>query len=186
MPSSWNLLEDHATISGMSLRALLLPSGRLAPRPFTIAVIVLYAIIFASQMLLSSAVTARGGVWPFVAAQALLIWVWIVLHRRRMHDAGRPTGLVIGIALAYAVEIILIVAMAWLILASAANSSGEQVTVLHVFIFIYLLGLMSGDPHFGALTIWLYGFVVLLLVPIVAAFGLSLWAATRPSVPAAP
>jgi hypothetical protein len=170
----------------MSLRALLSPAGRLGPRPFAIAVIVLYAAIFASQMLLSSPVTARGGVWPFAVAQALLIWLWIVLHRRRMRDAGRPTGLVIGVALAYAIEIILIVTMAWLILASATNSSGEKVTVLHVFLFFYLLGLMSGDPQFGALTVWLYGFVVLLLVPIVAAFGLSLWAATRPSVPATP
>jgi hypothetical protein len=179
-----SLMTGHAIMAAMTETSLHL--RRLAPRPFAIAVIVLYAAIFASQMLLASPVTARGGVWPFVAAQALLIWLWYVVHVRRMRDAGRPTGLVVGVALAYAIEIILIVAMAWLILASATNSSGEKATVLHVFLFIYLLGLMSGDPHFGALTIWLYGFVALLLLPIVAALGLSLWAATRPSVPAAP
>jgi hypothetical protein len=180
------LVEGHATINGMSLRAPLSPSGRLAPRPFAIAAIVLYAVSFGSQMLLSSPIATRAGIWPFVAAQALLIWLWIVLHLRRLRDAGRPTGLVAGIATAYAIEIVLLVAMAWMILASANSAGGEKVTVLHVFLFIYLLGLMSGDPHFGALTIWLYGVVALLLLPIVAAFALSLWAATRPSVPATP
>jgi hypothetical protein len=120
-----------------------------------------------------------------VAAQALLIWLWIVLHLRRLRDAGRPAGLVVGIATAYAIEIVFLVAIAWMIL-SANSAGGEKVTVLHVVLFFYLLGLMSGDPHFGALTIWLYGIVVLLLLPIVAALGLSLWAATRPSVATAP
>ena len=36
---------------------------------------------------------ARTGPWLFAAAQALLIWVWYVLHAKRLRDAGRSVGL---------------------------------------------------------------------------------------------
>ena len=50
------------------------------------------SLSFASQMLLSAPVTAQVSVVPFVLVQVVLIWVWIVLHTRRLRDAGRPTG----------------------------------------------------------------------------------------------
>ena len=172
----------------MSLGTFLSPSSRLAPRPFAIAIIVVYLASFASQMLLSQAVTARAGVWPFVAAQAVLIWLWIVLHARRMHDAGRPAGFAYAIAIVYALEIVLVVIMVWLILASAGTStpSGQKFNILHLFIFLYLLGLMTGDPTYGAVSLWLYGFLVLLFLPVVVALCFSLWIASRPSVSVPP
>ena len=53
------------------------------------AVIAVYLASFASQMLLSPPVTAQAGVALFVLAQIALIWIWIVLHTRRLRDAGR-------------------------------------------------------------------------------------------------
>ena len=33
---------------------------------------------------------------------------------RRLHDAGRPTGLVIGIAMIYALEVVLLMLLIWI------------------------------------------------------------------------
>ena len=84
---------------GIGSSSLLSPIGRLARGPFALAVIAVYLASFASQLLLSAPVTAQVGVVPFVLVQVALIWVWIVLHAKRLRDAGRPTGIVIGIAM---------------------------------------------------------------------------------------
>ena len=99
-------------------------------------------------MLLSPPVTARLSVVPFVLAQIVLIWLWIVLHRRRLHDAGRPTGIVIGIAAIYALEVVLLVLLMWLMLSvpdRQAAASGEA-SIFQLFVLLYLLALMTGDP----------------------------------------
>jgi uncharacterized membrane protein YhaH (DUF805 family) len=174
----------------MSLRSLLSPSSRLAPLPFAVAAIVVYLLSFGSQVLLSAPVTARMSVVPFALVQAALIWLWIALHVRRLHDAGRSAGLAVGIAIVYALEIVLLTIMVWLILESsgAATSGGigSDATILQLFVILYLLTLLSGDPTLGALQIWLMGFVVLMLLPVAIALGFSLWAATRTSVSTTP
>lgn len=164
-------------------------SGRLAPRPFVLAVIAVYLLSFVSQMLLSAPVTARLSVVPFVLAQAVLISLWIVLHRRRLMDAGRPTGIVIGVALVYALQVVLMVLLIWMVVAANAGSSEAAATgagLLHLFVVLYLLGTMAGDPNLGVLQIWVIGFVVMMLLPVVIALCFSIWTATRPSLSAPP
>jgi len=168
----------------MNLRSLFSPSGRLAPLPFALAVAVVYLLSFGSQMLLSKPVTARMSVLPFVLVQAVLIWIWIVLHTRRLRDAGRSGGLAVGIAIVYALEVALLAIMAWLILASAGaapDSAGRESAILQFFVILYLLAFLSGDPQFGSLQIWTMGFVVLMLLPVAIALGFSVWTATRTS-----
>ena len=98
---------------------------RIAPGPFASAALGIYVLSFASQVLLAAPVTSRLSVAPFALAQALLIASWIVLHRWRLHDAGRPTGIVTGIAIVYALEIVLlIVIVAWILSATASSSGG--------------------------------------------------------------
>ena len=63
-------------------------SGRLAPRPFAIAIIAVYLVSFFSQVLLGAPVTGRSGLWPFTLLQAALVWAWLVLHVKRLRDAG--------------------------------------------------------------------------------------------------
>ena len=160
-------------------------SGRLAPLPFAIAAIAVYLLSFGSQVLLSPPTTGRLGVLPFALVQAVLIGIWIVLHMRRLRDAGRPAGIAIGIAVMYALEVVLLVILVWLMLASTAgttDSAGRESSILHLFVILYLLTLLTGDPTLGALQIWVAGFVVLMLLPVVIALGFSLWAATRPSL----
>ena len=103
---------------------------RIARGPFAVAVIAVYLVSFVSQMLLSPPVTARMSVVPFVLVQIVLIAVWIVLHRRRLRDAGRPTGIAIGIAMVYALEVVLLTLLIWLILSRAApgDSSAARTT----------------------------------------------------------
>ena len=164
-------------------------SGRLAPRPFVLAVIAVYLLSFVSQTLLSAPVTARLSVLPFVLAQTVLIWFWILLHRRRLIDAGRPTGIVIGVALVYALQVVLMVLLIWMVVAANAGSNEAAVAgagLLHLFVVLYLLGTMAGDPTLGVLQIWLIGFVAMMLLPVVIALCFSIWTATRPRLSAPP
>jgi len=163
-------------------------TSRIAGGPFILAVIAVYAVSFLSQMLLSAPVTARMSVVPFVLVQIVLIAVWIVLHRRRLHDAGRPTGVVIGIAMIYALEVVLLTLLIWIVSAPSGTSSfaDDGAGIFHLFTILYLLAVLTGDPNLGALQIWLMGFAVVMFLPILIAICFSLWAATRPSLPASP
>jgi len=158
---------------------------RIAPGPFVSAALGIYVLSFASQVLLAAPVTSRLSVAPFALAQALLIASWIVLHRRRLHDAGRPAGIVTGIAIIYALEVVLlIVLVAWILSATAGSSDGvgPNAGILQLFVILYLLTLLSGDPSLGALQVWIFGFVAVLAVPVVIALSFSVWAALRPSI----
>jgi uncharacterized membrane protein YhaH (DUF805 family) len=176
---------DHAAMNASSL---LSQNGRLARGPFVLAVIAVYLASFVSQMLLSAPVTAQVGVVPFVLVQVALIWLWIVLHTRRLRDAGRTTGIVIGIAMIYVLEVVLLVLLIWLILASASPSGGASTdaSIFHLFIILYLLGMMTGDPTLGALQIWMMGFAAMMLLPVAIAVVFSLWTATRTSATSPP
>ena len=157
----------------------------LARRPFALAVVAVYLVSFASQMLLSAPVTTRLSVVPFVLAQIALIWLWIVLHRRRLRDAGRPSGTVFGVAFVYALQVVLLVLLVWIIVASNAGTSEAANTgagLLHLFMVLYLLGMMTGDPALAGLQLWLAGLIALMLVPVLIGLCFSLWAATRPSL----
>jgi uncharacterized membrane protein YhaH (DUF805 family) len=167
----------------MNLPTQISSSGRLAARPFVFAVILVCLASFASQMLLSSPVTRWLDVFPFAIVQALLIWLWIALHTRRLRDAGRSSGLAVGIALVYALEIVLLIILVWLILASSPPQlDGAETRVLDLFVILYLLTLMTGDPNLGGLEVWVMCFTALMLLPVVIALGFSFWTATRPSV----
>ena len=157
----------------------------MARGPFAVAAIAVYLLSFASQMLLSPPVTGRMSVVPFVAAQAVLIGVWIVLHRRRLRDAGRPGGTAIGVAMVYALEIVLLTILVWLILSAVpgdGGGAGSEATLLHLFVVLYFLSLLSGDSGLGVLQLWVMGFVVLMFLPVIIALCYSIWAGTRPSI----
>ncbi len=173
----------------MSLRSWLSPSSRLAPLPFALAVIAVYVLSFGSQVLLSAPVTARLSIVPFVLAQAVLIAAWIVLHTQRLRDADRASGLAIGIAIVYALEVVLLTILIWLILASATGGSdgaGSESSILNLFVILYLLAMFSGDPMLGGLQVWIVGFIVLMLLPVAIGLGFSIWTATRKPAPPPP
>jgi hypothetical protein len=169
----------------MSLPSPQSSAARMARGPFAVAVIAVYALSFASQVLLSPPVTGRLSVLPFIVAQAVLIGVWIVLHRRRLRDAGRPAGTAIGVAMVYALEIVLLTLLVWLMLSAGpedGGGAGSEATILQLFVLLYFLSLLSGDPSLGALQIWVMGFAALMILPVVIALCFSIWAGTRPSL----
>ena len=76
-----------------------------------------------------------------------------------------------------------------LILASAAGGSGGaggDAGIFHLFVILYLLGMMAGDPSLAGLQVWLMGFAVVMFLPVLIAIGFSLWTATRPSASSSP
>src|SRR5262245_57294415 len=129
-------------MTGMSSISSQSSAKRLARGPFAVAVIVVYALSFASQVLLSPPVTGRMSVLPFVVAQVVLIVLWIVLHQRRLRDADRGTGTAIGFAMVYALEVVLLTLLVWLMLSAGpadGGGVGSEATILHLFIVLYFL-----------------------------------------------
>ncbi len=171
-----------------ALSLLFSRSGRLAAKPFAIAIALVYVTNFFSQILVSAPVTGQVGLWPFVLVQIVLVWSWIVLHLKRMQDAGKSGGVAIGIACLYVLTLVLV--MLVLVMITGTETSAEFVKsgqgLIRIFLVVYLFAMLVGSADFGVMTLWLIGFVVLLLLPVLIAFGYSIWAATRPSVPAAP
>ena len=116
---------------------------------------------------------------------AALIVLWVVLHQRRLRDAGRVTATTIGIAMVYALEVVLLTILVWLILSTSGSSNdgaGSEATILQLFVLVYFMSLLAGDASLGALQYWIMGFAVLMILPVAIALCFSLWAGTRPSV----
>jgi hypothetical protein len=169
------------------MASMISSSGRLAPLPFAAAVLVVYLVSFGSQVLLSPPVTRWAGVWAFLLVQAALIWAWIVLHGNRLRDAGRPIGLAVGIACVYALEVVLLVLLVWLLLSAGLNRPDEpagSASILNLLVIVTLLTMLGGDPNLGELQVWVMALVVLMLLPVALALGFSIWAGTQPSVQA--
>ena len=165
-----------------ALRSLFLPAGRLEPRAFIIAAVVVYALGVAAQWLTMPDVLLRAGIWPFAATQALLVWVWFTLHARRLRDAGRPIDLAAGAALLYGLSIILLLIVTIGYFKPYAGTADPNATAaLNIILFVMVIaGLTQSAGHdVGALIVAVL--VVLALLPVIVALAVTLWAATRPS-----
>ncbi|HEX5106532.1 MAG TPA: hypothetical protein VFV87_22085 [Pirellulaceae bacterium] len=164
-------------------------SGRLPPRPFAIAVIAVYAASFLSQALLGEPVLGRAGLWPFALLQAVLVWIWLALHTKRLRDAGQPSGLAVGIAGLYVLSLVLLLLVLAVITTTETGSSNFLLAgrgVIQIILVLYMFGVLAGSSDFGGLGVWLMGLVALLVLPVVLGIGYSIWAGTRPSIPAEP
>jgi len=161
------------------------PGARLERGRFAFAAIAVYGISFLSQGLLTAPVTKLFSVVPFLIIQIVLIWLWIVLHRRRLRDAGHPGGIAIGIALLYALEVILLALLIWM-LTAPAEQTGDAAGIFHLYVILYLIGSISGESNLAGLQYYLMGIAAVLLAPAAISVIFSLWVATRPSAASAP
>lgn len=173
----------------MSSNSPLSPAGRLGRGSFAVGATIVYVVSFLSQVLLSAPVVARAGPLAFIVVQAVLIWAWYVLHARRLRDAGRRSGVAIGIVVVYTLAIVLLVMIVTSTgsatpAATGAAAGGETPSLLSFFLVIYLLAILTAEPSLGMLAWLLIGVAALLLTPIVIAFAFSIWTAIRPPVPA--
>lgn len=165
-----------------ALRFLFSPTGRLSPQPFVLAAVVVYLAGAASHLLTRAEVIARLGLWPFAAAQALLIWIWFVLHAKRLRDGGRPVGLAAGASLLYALSVILLIILAASFYHPLAGqvSDANTASALGLILLLSIVAILLGSPHYD--LAWLMVAILLLLafVPVSVALAVTLWAATRP------
>src|SRR5687768_289674 len=136
--------------------AIVSTQGRLARKPFALGVLGVYLAGIAAQALLSGEVMGRAGLWPFVIAQGALIWIWLVLHIRRLRDAGQGPAAAIGIALVYVLALgLLLMLVVFFTNPDAATPRGGENpasdaaagTLLVLFLFAIVF-----TPDFGVFT----------------------------------
>jgi len=152
--------------------------GRLSQKPFWLALVAVYLASFASQFLLAGAVTARSGLWPFAFVQAGLLWVWTVLHIKRLRDAGRPAAGAIGVAVLYGLSVGLVLLLAALLF---TPTTGQESPV-HAFVaaaLIIALLVFLFDPNFGPLTMVLKALALIAFLPFVISLTFSLYTGLR-------
>lgn len=161
--------------------------GRIARKPFALGVLALYAAGIAAQALLLGDVIARFGLWPFVVVQAALIWAWLVLHIRRLRDAGEGPAAAIGIALIYILSLGLLLMLVVFFTNPDAGSGpvGENpasdaasATLLVLFLFAILF-----KPDFGVFTTILKGLILIAFMPLAISLLFSIRTGMRRSVP---
>lgn len=166
------------------LRPLLLPSAPLAPQPFALTAVAVYVAGAASHWLTVPDVLVRAGPWPFALAQAVLVWLWFVVHARRLRDAGRPIGLAVAVSVIYtlSVALLLILADAFFSGPVIAATDANTTSALGLVLLVAIVAALSGLPHDGLAWLMVAGMTAVALVPMLLAVGVSLWVATRPSV----
>jgi uncharacterized membrane protein YhaH (DUF805 family) len=164
-------------------------TGRIARKPFAIGVIIVYLASFGARALLAAPAMAHGGGVLFVLAQALILWVWYALHAKRLRDAQRSPASAVAIAIVYAFAIALVALIAMLLAptpAAAPEADPPAAGLAELLIVLYLIALLSGQPHLGLFGFILITILVLVLAPIVTTLVFSLWVGTRRSVEPAP
>lgn len=161
--------------------------GRLAPKSFALGVLLVWMAGLVAQLLLSGEVIYRAGMWPFLAVQAALIWIWLILHIRRLRDAGQGRAAAVGIALVYALSnLLLLMLVAFFTNPNAVdvprseNPTGDAAgsTLLVVFLFMIVF-----KPDFGVFTTILKGLILIAFLPPVISLLFSIRTGLRRPVP---
>jgi len=165
-----------------ALRFLFSPSGRLSPQAFAFAVVAIYVAGAASQWLTGPDLIQRAGLWPFVAAQAVLIWIWFALHAKRLHDAGRGAGLAAGVAILYTLSVALLIILAVSFFSGSDLTDANTASALGLILFVSVIALLLGSPHYDVGWLMVAVLLVIALAPLIVAVVCTVWAATRPSV----
>jgi uncharacterized membrane protein YhaH (DUF805 family) len=171
--------DGRKSVSGLSF---LSPSGRLRPQPFLIAIVAVYIAGALSHWLTVPDVIARLGLWAFAAAQAVLTWLWFVLHAKRLHDAGRGEGLAIAVVLLYVLSLILLLLLATNFFAgSEAGSLGgsSATSALELVLLLYIVMTLAGPAQYDLTWIVVVILAMFAFVPVLVALLFTLWTATR-------
>jgi hypothetical protein len=121
--------------------------------------------------------------WPFLAAQIVLIWIWYAVHAKRLRDAGQGAGLAAGVSLLYALSVALLVIVAASFYGALAGGgdNANATSALGLILFVSIIALLAAAPHYDVGWLVVVILSVLACLPIVAAVVTTLWAATRPS-----
>jgi len=163
-------------------RLFLSPFGRLAPREFALATMLVYAAMMVSQVLLSGPMVARYYALPFILMQAGIVWSWLALHVKRLRDAGD------GLEIAFAIAILYVLAMALLLLvmqfAGGFGAGADDVKsggAADLFIIPRLIGIFVRETDLGIFGYLLMGFFAFIMIAVLVALSFSVWAGFRSS-----
>jgi uncharacterized membrane protein YhaH (DUF805 family) len=165
-----------------ALRFLFSPSGQLGPRPFAWAAIAVYIAGLAAQSLTASDMLAHIGLWPFGIAQALLIWIWFVLHTKRLRDSGHAASLAVGASVLYALSVVLLLLIGASFLDNASIGAANGSSALGLLILISTIATLLSASHYDMTWLFVAGLTIMAFLPPLVAVAVTLWAATRPSI----
>jgi hypothetical protein len=159
------------------------PTGVLRPRAFLAAAIGVYAAGAASHLLTAPGVIVQAGPWPFAAVQALLIWLWFILHSKRLRDAGLGTGLAAGVSLLYALSVVLLVIVEASFAGSISGQTGDAKAAsgLELILLVAVIALLLQSSHYDLTWVVVAILLAIEFIPMALAIGTTIWAATRPS-----
>ncbi len=165
------------------LRLLFSPAGRLPQPTFITVVVLVYVAAAASQALTMPGVIKSVGLWPFLAAQILLIWIWYALHAKRLRDAGKPVGLAIATSLLYVLSVALLVILAGAFYGALAlqGADANAASAMELILFVSVIAVLSGQPPDSLAWLMVAILVAIAYLPIVLAVVTTAWAATRPT-----
>jgi uncharacterized membrane protein YhaH (DUF805 family) len=168
-----------------ALRFLFSPAGRLEPRPFIIGALAVYLVGVASQLLTTADIARRAGLWPFVAVQLVLVWIWFCLHGKRLHDTGRSSGLALGVCLLYLLfgGLLLLAADGFGFLASRSFGDADVAGLQWLIVLLYVVGMLGGSSHYDLIAVTVAILIALAVLPIVVALAVTVWAARLESQP---
>ena len=165
------------------LRLIFSPAGRLPPHIFIVAAVLVYLAGIASHWLTTPDVVVRAGLWPFLAVQIALIWIWYALHAKRLRDGGQGTGLAAGVSLLYALSVALLVIVAASFYGALAGDGHDAnaASALGLILLVSIITMLAGSPHHDVGWFIVVILVLIALVPIALAAVTTVWAYTRPS-----
>ena len=169
----------------MDLALFTSTEGRLGRKPFWLWVLAIYLAGFAAQLLLVPQVTARGGVWPFVLAQAILLWAWLAVHIKRLRDAGQGPAGAIAVALVYALALVLLLLLVAFLTnpnaPAAPGGQGDDNPALALLLVIVIVSLLF-SPDFGVFMTILKLIILIACLPAIIALVFSVMTGLRKSV----
>jgi uncharacterized membrane protein YhaH (DUF805 family) len=153
------------------------PAGRLTPRPFITGALAVYLLGAASQYLTTPDVVQRGGLLPFIAVQLVLVWVWFCLHAKRLHDAGRSSGLALGVGLLYllSVVLLLIIADGFFVTSSLPLGDANAGGALWLIMLLYIVSALSGSAQYDLTWIVVAILIFMTFVPSIVALACTFW-----------
>jgi uncharacterized membrane protein YhaH (DUF805 family) len=155
-------------------------TGKLAPRPFALAVVIVYVLSFLSQVLISPAATVRWGVWAFVLVQIPLTWTWFTLHAKRLRDAGLPAGSVFAVVVLYGLALVLLLLLIGPMIDMGAVVTEQPSTrFADMWVVLSLAEAFAGQASGGFFDALALIMLALILIPFAIAVGFSIWVGTR-------
>jgi hypothetical protein len=175
--------------AGMQPLALFFSArGRLAPEPFARAATAVYVTAFLAQLLLAPPAIAHAGPAPFALVQALATWSWLCLHAKRLRDGDHGIGAAIAIAILYALAVVLFLLTVALVADPIPKDASHAPSAdpADFFVLFLLVAMLAGDPNLGLFAYVVMAILMLILIPILLAVGLSIFAYGRPSTSQAP